>query len=87
MLQYFALLAGTTLAFADAPPLFSILGVAGLLTFLDISQDRALAIRFSPLGSSRVLSLALVQSALSNTLFAALSFAVGRAIAWLMGPF
>lgn len=84
MLQFLSLLSCTTLGFAGAPSLFTIIGVATLLTLFEMPQDRALAARFSSLGSMRVLSLALAQSVLSNLAFAAFSFALGKSVAWLV---
>jgi hypothetical protein len=52
--------------------------MAGVLTLLGASEDRAVAVRFSKLGSMRVLSLAMAQSALSNLVFAAISFVLRR---------
>jgi hypothetical protein len=84
MLQFLALLISTTLGFAAAPLLPTILAVATLLTAFEISEDRATATRFSKLGGTRVLSLAIVLSALSSLMIAAFSFFVGRAIAALV---
>jgi hypothetical protein len=84
MLQFLSLLSCSTLGFAGASPLMTIIAVATLLTAFEIPQDRALAARFSSLGSARVLSLALAQSALTNLVFAAFSFALGKGIVWLV---
>jgi hypothetical protein len=85
MLQFLAVLTCTTLGFSDTSPTWTITAMAGVPTLLGASEDRAVAVRFSKLGSTRVLSLAMAQSALSNLVFAAISFAIGRGIAWLMG--
>lgn len=85
MLQFLTVLSCTALGFAGTSPLLTIAGMASVLTLLGMSEDRALATRFSRLGNARVLSLAVAQSGLSNFLFAGFSFALGRGIAWLMG--
>jgi len=85
MLLFLTVLGGTLLGFAGAPVLPTIASMATLLTLLGFSEDREVALRFSKLGNVRVLSLALAQSVLSNLLFASISFALGRTIAWLVG--
>jgi len=84
MLQFLSLLSCSALSFAGAPPFITIVAAATILTVFEIPQDRALAARFSSLGSARVLSLALAQSAFTNLAFAAFSFALGKGIAWLV---
>jgi len=87
MLLYLAVLTCTTLGFFNAAPAMSIAAIAAIMTLLGGSEDRAIASRFNRLGNTKVLSFALAQSMLSNLVFAAISFAVGRGIAWLVSGF
>ena len=85
MLLFLTVLSCTVLGFAGTPPLPTIAAMTMVLTLLGMSEDRALAVRFSKLSSARVFSLAVAQSAFSNLFFAAFSFAIGSGIAWLVG--
>ena len=87
MMLFLSVLACTTLGFLNAAPVWSVAIMAIVMTLLGASEDRALSTRFNRLGGAKVLSLALAQSVLSNLVFAAIAFVVGRVVASLVGGF
>ena len=82
-MEFLFLLASVVFGYSGGP-WWTVIITSALLTLSGSQQDHMLALRFARLGSARVFGMAIAQSIASNTLFAALAFGLGRAIASVM---
>ena len=55
-----------------------------LLTLLSLTKHNTLARRYEDVGAARVLALSVGAATLNNLAFAVMTFAAGRAFAWLV---
>ena len=78
------MIAATALGFAGAR-WWTALVIGLILTLLSASKHGALLKRYPDVGAARVLALSVASTALNNVAFAAMTFAAGRAFAWLIG--
>ena len=82
MLQLLALLTGATCGGLDGP-VWMLLPLGFTLAAPGLIEDWSLASRYARLGSARVLTTASAMTLANSMVFAAATFAMGRAIAWL----
>lgn len=80
MVEFPLLLASALMGYAGAPYLAIVLA-ALMLTLAGARDDLSVSNRFSRLGSIRVFGQAMALSTLSNLMFAALAFFLGRVVA------
>lgn len=78
------MVAATALGFAGARWWMALI-IGLLLTLVSASKHGALARRYPDVGMARVLALSVATTAINNIAFATMTFAAGRAFAWLIG--
>ena len=82
-MDYALMTAAAALGFGGAP-LWLVFVIGALLTLLSSAKHAGRVRRYSDLGTARVLVVSVGASTLNNVAFAAMSFAAGRAFAWLI---
>jgi hypothetical protein len=82
-MDYALLALASIMGFGDGP-WYLVLVVAALLTLLSSARHKAYASRYSDFGAARVFAVFASASAANNIVFAAISFGLGRGVAWLI---
>jgi hypothetical protein len=82
-MDYALLALASIMGFGDGP-WYLVLIVAALLTLLSSARHKTYANRYSDFGAARVFAVFAMASAANNIVFAAMSFGLGRGVAWLI---
>ena len=83
LMDYALLALASIVGFGDGP-WYVILIIGALLTLLSTARHNALARKYSEYGVTRVFAVFATASVANNLVFAAMSFGLGRGVAWLI---